>query len=130
MITKTRLGTNEDGTPLFHYHSDGHVVLTGPISGTVTTEDGTTYDIGPDLIEVASPQHALEVSDLIGQRHEADGHPLHNDENPFVHTPSALTHNTDGTPSAAFADKVHEHVPAGKDSSPLGVIAALQTKKG
>jgi hypothetical protein len=40
-ITKTYLGLNPDGTPHFHYESDGAVLITGPIYGTVTTEDGT-----------------------------------------------------------------------------------------
>src|SRR2546430_7818521 len=37
MLTKTYLGQNEDGTPHFHYESDGHVVITGPVYGKMTT---------------------------------------------------------------------------------------------
>ena len=126
-LTKTRLGTNEDGSPQYHYASDGHVVVTGPhISGTVTTADGTVYDIS-DLVTEVAEEHALEVADLVGKRFETEGHPLHDADNPFVHTPTDLTH-ADGAPSAAFADAVHAHVPAGKDSSPAGIIAALKKK--
>lgn len=74
-LTVTKIGTNEDGTPHYHYQSDGHVVFTGPVTGPVTTADGTTYEVSPAVIEVASEEHAAEVSDLIGQRHATDGHP-------------------------------------------------------
>lgn len=46
--------------------SDGHVVLLPPgLTGSVTTADGTTYDLGPGhvgAIEVDSHQHACEVA--------------------------------------------------------------------
>jgi len=90
-MTKTRLGTNEDGTPLYHYASDGHVVMTGPINGSVTVPDGTEYDVTEQFIEVASLEHAGHVSHAIGVRHEDEGHPAHQptlaDPNPvpFVH---------------------------------------------
>jgi len=83
-IQKTRLGTNADGTPHFHYASDGHVVLTGPISGEVTTTDGTTYDVTEAAVEV-HPDHAAEVAGLVGDRYAADGHPAHDETTPFVH---------------------------------------------
>jgi len=53
-----------------------HVVVTGPIQGTVTAADGTEYDVSADQIEVESPERALEVAELIGQRYEKEGHPL------------------------------------------------------
>src|SRR3954470_24598741 len=56
--------------------SDAHVVLTGPISATVTTADGTTYDVSADQIQVAE-QHRQEVADLIGDRYANEGHPTH-----------------------------------------------------
>ncbi len=84
-ITKTRLGTNEDGTPHFHYVSDGHLIMTGPITGSVTTPDGTSYDVSPAFIEVASLDHAGDVSHAIGMRHQEEGHPLHDSDVPFVH---------------------------------------------
>jgi hypothetical protein len=91
-MTKIRLGTNEDGTPLYHYASDGPVVFTGnTISGPVTLPDGTTYDVTEPFIEVASVEHAGLVSHAIGLRYETEGHPLHRpsvsdpDPAPFVH---------------------------------------------
>jgi hypothetical protein len=84
-ITKTYLGLNEDGTPRYNYASDGHVVWTGKAYGPVTTSDGTTYDVSDDVIEVASPEHAGEVSHLIGIMHEERGHPDHAPGDPFVH---------------------------------------------
>jgi hypothetical protein len=74
-ITKTYLGQNEDGTPHFGYASDGHVVVTGPAYGPVTTSDGTVYDVSDQVIEVAGPEHAGEVAHLIGVLHEERGHP-------------------------------------------------------
>lgn len=85
-ITKTYLRQNEDGTPHFHYESDGHVVITGPAYGPVTTSDGTVYDVSDQVIEVAGPVHAGEVVHLIGVMHEERGHPDHAPDSPFVHT--------------------------------------------
>jgi len=46
--------------------SDGHVVLLpGGVTGQVTTQDGTTYDLGPAshiAVEVDSHEHAKEVA--------------------------------------------------------------------
>lgn len=84
-ISKTYLGQNDDGSPRFSYASDGHVVWTGPAYGPVTTSDGTTYDVSEPVIEVAGPEHAGEVSHLIGVMHEERGHPGHAPGDPFVH---------------------------------------------
>lgn len=84
-MERTYLGNNPDGSPHFHYEGE-HLVITGKAYGTVTTSDGTEYDISPDVIEVASPAHAGEVSHLIGLKHEQDGHPDHPAAEPFVHT--------------------------------------------
>lgn len=51
-----------------------HVLFTGPITGSKTTADGTTYDVSPAVIEVNSQEHALEVAHLIGLHYEAVGH--------------------------------------------------------
>lgn len=58
---------NEDGT--LHYNAgDGHVLITGDAAtGVVTTKDGTSYNVTPAVIEVASPAHAAEVAALIGK---------------------------------------------------------------
>lgn len=76
-VTKIRLGTKDDGTPLFHYLQDDPtkaVVFTGPVAGVVELPDGTTYDVTDELIEV-EPGHELLVSDAIGDKHVAEGHP-------------------------------------------------------
>jgi len=52
-----------------------HVLFTGPISGTVTKEDGTVVDVSPVVIVVADQDEADEISFLIGERHVAEGHP-------------------------------------------------------
>jgi hypothetical protein len=87
-VQKFQLGTNADGTPHYHYYAPGaHVVVTGPITGTVDTEDGTTYDVTENVIAV-HPEHAAQVGDMIGLRYEMEGHPSHTDpEVPFTFTP-------------------------------------------
>lgn len=65
------------------------VVLTGPVKGSVTTSDGTTYNVADDYIEVESQDHADEVAHLIGQRHATEGHPDHKDGTPFRYEPPA-----------------------------------------
>lgn len=64
-VTKIRLGTRDNGTPLYHYTQDDPtkaVVITGPIQGTVTLGDGTVVDVSDDLIEV-EPEQAAAVAD-------------------------------------------------------------------
>jgi hypothetical protein len=71
------------------YKSDGHLVYVGPhITGHVTIADGTRYNVSPDVIEAASPEHAAQIADAVGQRFANDGHPLHTDGVPFVHIPA------------------------------------------
>lgn len=70
-----------------HYQSDGHVVLVGPIIGSVECADGTKYNVTPLVIEVASAEHAAEVAHLVGKRYAQEGHPAHKDGAPFVYTP-------------------------------------------
>lgn len=126
-VTKIRLGTNEDGSPHYLYQSDDPtkaLVLTGPITGAVTLPDGTEYDVTEPLIEV-EPGHELLVSDAIGAVHEAEGHPLLPDE-PFVHIPSSVSHEADGTPSEAHAAEVED---PSTPSDPASVLAAL-TQEG
>ncbi len=97
-MQKINSGTNEDGSVRWHYISDGHVVLTGPIAGGVTLSDGTEYDVTPEVIEVAE-DHVGEVAHLIGKRFEDEGHPNHIKDAsapPFVHECTELcpTDNT------------------------------------
>lgn len=86
-ITRTYVGLNSDGSPHYGYESDGHVVVTGPIYGTVTTGDGVSYDVSDSVIEVQTPAHAVEVARLVGERHAAQGHPTHTDGAPFTPDP-------------------------------------------
>ncbi len=102
-IIKTRLGTNDDGSPHFHYHCpDGHLVKTGPITGPVALPDGTVYDVTEEFIEVAS----LERGDAY---HEDEGHPQHRptagDQDPvaFVHVCSDHCGELARTPEETIA---------------------------
>jgi len=52
-----------------------HVVLTGPITGTVTLDDGTVVDVSAPVIGVDTPEQADEVAHLIGLRYADEGHP-------------------------------------------------------
>lgn len=66
-----------------------HAVYTGPIRGSVTLADGTVVHVGPDVIEVASPGQGAEVAHLIGERHQAEGHPDFDvEDHDFVHEPA------------------------------------------
>lgn len=66
-LTKIRLGTNEDGTPLYHYSGE-HVVLTGPqSSGEVRLADGSTVDVTDAVVEAKSPKHAEAIAKAIAQ---------------------------------------------------------------
>lgn len=52
-----------------------HVLLTGPITGELTTSDGTTYDVSAMAVEVESQEHADELAHLIGLHYQENGHP-------------------------------------------------------
>lgn len=89
-LLKYRLGDNEDGSPHYLYVSNDPtraVVVTGPITGTVETADGTTYDVTESVIETDMEHHG-EVGHAIGIRHEEEGHPKHNGagDDPFFHS--------------------------------------------
>jgi len=92
-IAKTYLGRNPDGSPHFWYEAEpgDHVVMTGPIYGSIATADGTEYDVNEPLI-LARLEHLGEISHAISVRHEAEGHPEHGspgstdpDNPPFMH---------------------------------------------
>lgn len=55
--------------------SGTHVVLTGPIKGSVTREDGTEVDVTAPIVHANSVEEAEEVAFLIGERYAAEGHP-------------------------------------------------------
>lgn len=70
-----------------------HAVLTGPIKGTVTLEDGTVVDVKPDVVFVDTPEQAAEVATLIGERYAREGHPAHEYGDEFVHDAELSEHN-------------------------------------
>jgi hypothetical protein len=53
------------------------VMFTGPVNKPVQVADGTVYDTAEEWIEIASVEHAGQVSHEIGLLHERDGHPNH-----------------------------------------------------
>ena len=50
-------------------------VLTGPITGEITLDDGTTYDVSPYVVQVESAEHAKVLAHRIGAHYERHGHP-------------------------------------------------------
>jgi hypothetical protein len=62
--------------------SNPAVVLTGPISGILTLDDGTQYNVGPAVVEVDSEEHAAELADKIGRHWAENGHPDDVEEDP------------------------------------------------
>lgn len=65
-----------------------HVILTGPIRGTVTLADGTEVDVTPPFVAVDSPEEVEEISFLIGEHWVENGHPDDVEDGvqrPFVH---------------------------------------------
>lgn len=64
-----------------------HVVLLGPIEGTVTTAGGATIDVSPVAVACSTVEAAAEVAHLVGLRYAAEGHPDHDEETPFVYEP-------------------------------------------
>ncbi len=76
---KTYLGDNEDGTSRFDYDFskvldvETHAaLLTGPISGPITMEDGTQYNVTDFAIGVKL-DHVKELTDKIAAEHEKAG---------------------------------------------------------
>ena len=107
-----------DGVTRQHYiqdppDPDKPLHFTGPVRGTVTLADGTSYDVTPDVIEVASQAHAAELRHHAGLTHERDGHPshlprTHPDFDPlrdeFVHVCDAACGESARTPDQVVAD--------------------------
>lgn len=48
-------------------------VLTGAAAGTIKLTDGTSYDVTPRVIPVASVEHGGELIHWIEKMHEANG---------------------------------------------------------
>lgn len=55
--------------------SSGHLLMTGPITGTVTLPDGRIVDVSPPFLEVADQDEADEIAHQIGLHWQANGHP-------------------------------------------------------
>jgi hypothetical protein len=98
-VVYTHDGFNADGSPHFVISVDtpgAELLMTGPITGTVVV-GGVEYDVTPEFIEVPSRAVALAISDAIGARHQAEGHPLfvndpESDSLGFVAVPSSESH--------------------------------------
>lgn len=72
-LTKTRLGTNEDGTPHYHYSGE-HVVLTGAASsGEVTLADGSKVDVTDAVVAAKDPEHAQAIAEAIAVAFPVEG---------------------------------------------------------
>lgn len=74
-----------------------HIVLTGPITGSVVLADGTKVDVSPQVVEVASPEQAAELADLIARDYEANGHPEVDGDFEYVRDPEAVLAAADNT---------------------------------
>ncbi len=65
---------------------DEHLILVGPLAGTVTTLDGTTFDVSAAAVVIPEDKVA-EVANLIGLRYAAEGHRDHDAAHPFTYEP-------------------------------------------
>lgn len=126
-LQKFLLGKNEDGSPHYLYVSDDDtkpVVITGSVVGDVTVGDGTTYNVSEPVIEV-SAGHDGEISHLIGMRYEAEGHPKHDDEHPFIHSCTehcgslAIEGKHPNGPLGAVRVPADEEIAAGAEAAPV-----------
>jgi hypothetical protein len=91
-----------------------HGMLTGPATGVVTLEDGTTYDVTPDLIQVAAG-HGVKVGYHIAKKHEVTG------------KLTELVHGTDydGPPCCAVIGHENAHALVHSDGSLVGGTASV-----
>ena len=62
-----------------------HVLITGPVKGTVTLPNGDEVDVTPATLTFSSEAEARDVADAIGARHAEHGHPDHDADQPFAH---------------------------------------------
>lgn len=126
-----RIETLPDGRK--HYISDGHLVLTGPIKGTVATADGTVYDVNEYAVEVPD-HHAMEVAEEVGRRYMLEGHPEHLfSDVPFVHVPQSDMSNIEGPTAGISTTSANQSLDALGGSlpgSPLNVLAYVNLNTG
>lgn len=98
-VVYTHDGFDENGNPRFNISVDtpgAELLMTGPITGTVVV-DGVEYDVTPEFIEAPDRATALLISDAIGARLQAEGHPVflndpEADDFGFVAIPSTVSH--------------------------------------
>lgn len=98
-VVYTHDGFDDNGAPRFNISVDtpgAELLMTGPIKGTVVV-DGVEYDVTPEFIEAPDRATALRISDAIGARLQAEGHPvfLNDPDAPdlgFVAIPSSESH--------------------------------------
>lgn len=100
--------------------STGHVVLTGPITGTVELSDGTVVDVTQPVIEV-HPDNADEVAHLIGRRYADEGHPQVDGD---------FDYNTDYQPKNEAGVPSTEPVAVAKFQKELRSLTAAEEKHG
>jgi hypothetical protein len=107
-LHKTRLGTNEDGSPQWHYHEDDPskgLVYVGPnINGTVQVEGLGTVDVNELIVSVPKGSE-LALSDAVGQKFVDEGHPSHDGDVPFEFVPSSESH-----PDGLSADPASQEI--------------------
>ena len=74
-----------------------HIVLTGPIQGTVTLEDGEEVDVSAPGVVARDPEHALAIANAIGEYWADPSTPTHPDllgsDVEFVHDPEQSKKN-------------------------------------
>lgn len=82
------------GQPHKHYIADPGevVVMTGPVTGVMTLEDGTAINVNEPFVAVATQEQANELSDKIGQHFADHGHP---DDVDVLHVDPEDPHNTE-----------------------------------
>lgn len=74
---RVETSTNPDGSVHKHYIADPgeHVVMTGPVTGVMTLEDGTAVNVNEAFVAVDSKEKADELADKIGMHWAETGHP-------------------------------------------------------
>lgn len=91
-----------------------HVMITGPIKGVVTLEDGTEVNVTPNEVDVThlTNEQVEEAAFLVGERYRVEGHPddkeYDEDEGTFVQRP--FVHDV----PKKFAKRVDKRKTAGK----------------
>lgn len=52
-----------------------HAVMTGPIQGVITLDDGTAVNVSQPFVAVDTPEQAAELAEKIGLHYAENGHP-------------------------------------------------------